>query len=94
MKIKKLILPIVVLFGAIAMAFNTIDLKEIPTQEPQDFIELGGVRQPIPEQDCVGTTYTCRIKFQEEGPEYVVYDHMNDAQPKRSSSKEATLITQ
>ncbi|AVR44238.1 hypothetical protein C7S20_02595 [Christiangramia fulva] len=92
MKTKKIFLPVLVLLGTIAMAFNTGNSKVSPIQQPKDFIEVGGVRQPIAEQECQGEGFTCKVKFEEGGTEYPVYDEMNDTQPKQSGSEDATLI--
>jgi|NGEPerStandDraft_5_1074534.scaffolds.fasta_scaffold39336_2 hypothetical protein len=94
---KLFLIPIMALLVVLGMSFTSFgsEVEEQPKVEvvASDYVLLNGNWTAIPEQSCSGTTYTCRVKFQENGQEYAVYDEMDDQEPKRSSARKATLIS-
>ncbi|UBZ08631.1 DUF6520 family protein [Salegentibacter mishustinae] len=95
---KLFLIPIMALLVVLGMSFTSFgsEIEEQPEVEvvANDYVLVNGNWTAIPEQNCSGTTYTCRVKFQENGQEYAVYDEMDDDQePKRSSARDATLIS-
>ncbi|WP_298247940.1 DUF6520 family protein [uncultured Christiangramia sp.] len=91
---KLLLIPMMALLVVLGMSFTNFEseTEEQPVMVASDYVLLNGNWTAIPEQSCSGTTYNCKVKFQENGQEFPVYDEMDDPAPKRSGSNEATLI--
>lgn len=90
----KILIPALAMIFAIGMSFTTLkmDGKE-KTDVQSDYVRNNGSWLAIDEQDCPVGKYTCRVKFQENGSPYDVYDEMDFSSLKSSDSKEPHLIT-
>ncbi len=77
---------------AIGMAFATTDLKAEPEVLALDYYQENGVWKSVPEQNCQGTGYICRIQFGESGVPHDLYDRMDDPTPKNSGSPDPIVL--
>jgi len=92
MKIKKLILPMMAIIFAIGMTFASVDFKNEPVNQAQDYVLISGSWQGIPEQNCPPGQNTCRVQFGQGGPIYDVYDEMDVNTLKRSNSNRPIIL--
>ena len=94
MKYLKVILPMMAFIFAIGMAFATVDLKPDaePAMQAMDYILVNGEWEAIPEEDCEGTGFDCRVQLGTNGPIYEVFDEPGDNESKKSSSNRPRVI--
>lgn len=92
MKNLKFLLPMLAFVFAIGVAFTSPDIKEEPTVQAYDYYFVNGSWEAVPQQNCSGTKFICRIQMGTNGPIYELYDEENDTSPKRSSSENPIII--
>ena len=89
----KVLIPVMTMILAVGMSFTTLkaDGKE-KTELQSDYVRNNGSWLAIPEQNCGQGGYTCKVKFQENGTPYEVYDEMDLSTIKESPTPNAHLI--
>lgn len=92
MKNLKILLPMLAFIFAIGMAFAMTDLKEEPEVLALDYYVENGVWKSVPEQNCGIGEKICRIQFGPNGTPHVLYDNMNDEEPKTGNSDDPIIL--
>ncbi|ADF52561.1 MAG: hypothetical protein CMP12_20950 [Zunongwangia sp.] len=92
MKKLKVILPLLAIIFAIGVAFATVGDNSKTELQANDYVQLNGTWQAIPEQSCENGEFTCQVQLGQNGPVLDVYDERGDNQPKASASDMPTVI--